>query len=225
MKFAYRESRLAWAVGLGLALLLGPALSHAEERGGREREALRRVQAALRSSQESLSSLESEKARLSSEKSALAQDNGKLVAEARKLTSRAQSVTMELQRAQSRQAELEGLLSAEKSELISLKAAHADLSAKLREQQQAVAVLRNLLTNSTAEKASLVKQNERLFETGVAIVDVFRSQNPLSTLASREPFLGLGRIQVNNIAEVWLDRLEDARYKADTQAIATLEAR
>lgn len=194
------------------ALLCCAVSAQAQDKNAREREALRRAQQALRTAQEAAATLERDKTQLASEKDALAQEKDRLSTDAKRANARVDGALAQARAAQAKAQALETDLSAVQQELAALKEAHQVQSQKLADAQRTVAATRGLLERSVQAQRILEARNKQLYDTGVAVVEVYRSRSPAEALARQEPFFGIGRVTLDNIAEKWLDRLESARY-------------
>lgn len=199
---------------LALVLLASAAPVQAQqEKASREREALRRVQQALRTAQEEQGSLQREKAKLSAEKDTLSQDLGKLDGELKRTASRVNAAQAEARAAQARSAQTESELAATRADLETLKAQHEAQGRQLQESQVRVKSVTALLERSTQAQKVLEARNQQLYKVGASVVEMYRSRKPADTLARQTGVLGLGEVTLENVAETWLDRLEEARFK------------
>lgn len=202
-----------WCRLLALALVLQGSAAMAQDKPSREREALRRVQQALRSAQEEAATLQRDKAQLAAEKEAIASDKGRLDQALRQSAAKASAVAAQAQSAQARVTQLEAELSAARQELDALKSQVATLTKQSQEQQQTVVAVRGLLQRNVQARQVLEARNAALYKVGAAAIEMYRSSRPKETLARQEPFFGMGTVTIENVAEVWLDRLEQARYQ------------
>lgn len=205
----------SWTAWLLSALMLGGIASAAHAQDGkssREREALRRVQQALRAAKEEASTLERDKSQLVQEKEHLAKAKDQAAFEARQTASRLNAAMAQSRQAQGRIEALEVELNALKQELASEKEARAQLAEQLAQSKQLVATTGAMLARSTQAQRILEARNQQLYDTGIAVVEMYRSRNPAETLSRQEPFFNLGVVTLENISDKWLDRLEAARY-------------
>jgi chromosome segregation ATPase len=199
---------LAW---LGGALLPTPAL--AQEKSSREREALRRAQQALRSAKEESVTLLRDKEQLSAEKAALLKDKEAIGAEARRTAARVAATQAQAREAQAQIAQLTADLEAVRAELATAKAQQASQATELADSQRTVRTVRALLESSQHKQRILEARNQQLYDTGVAVVEMYRSRKPSESLAQQSQVLGLGIVDIENISEKWMDRLQAARYQ------------
>jgi chromosome segregation ATPase len=200
---------------LALALLTSALPVQAQERASREREALRRVQQALRTAQDEQGALQREKAKLSAEKESLSQDMGKLDGELKRTASKVGAAQAEARAAQARAGQLESDLGTARTELEALRAQNEQQGRQLQESQARVKAVTAMLERSTQTQKLLEARNQQLYKVGVSVVEVYRSRNPASTLARQAAVLGMDEVKLENVAEAWLDRLEEARFKEE----------
>jgi len=205
---------------LALALLASALPVQAQEKASREREALRRVQQALRTAQEEQGALQREKARLSVEKEGLTKDVGKLDGELKRTSAKGGVRQAEAGAAEARAGQLESDLVATKAELDTLRLQNEQQARQLQESQARVKAVTAMLERSTQAQKLLEARNQQLYKVGVSVVEVYRSRKPADALARQAPLLGLREVQLDNVAEAWLDRLEEARFKEEDQAQA-----
>ncbi|MES2088886.1 MAG: hypothetical protein V4532_02710 [Pseudomonadota bacterium] len=198
-----------------LLALAGPAQS--QEKASREREALRRVQQALRVAQDEQSTLQRDKAKLATEKESISRDMSKLDGELKRTASKVGSAQAEARAAQARSAQLDTELTGVKVELEALKLQHEEQGRKLQDTQGRVLAVTALLERSTQAQALLEARNQQLYKVGVSAVELYRSRRPAETLARQEPVFGMAAVTIENVAEAWLDRLEEARFKEDVK--------
>lgn len=187
-------------------------------KGNREREALRRVQQALREAQAEQSTLQQDKTQLVAEKERLLQEKRTLDETVQRTAARAGSAAAQAKAAQQRVAQLEGELASAREALAAMTAQNEANLRQLAETRQTLGSVRTLLERSTQDQKLLQARNEQLFKLGVSVVDVYRSRSPADALARQEPVLGFGRVTLENVAELWLDRLEAARWSQPVDA-------
>jgi chromosome segregation ATPase len=196
-------ARLAFCIGAALAAGAARADSAGE---GRLREALRTTTAQLRS-------LEDERSRWKAGEASLQQELESLrtqLAAARRALARGGPAEAETKRRLDEQAAAaEGL----KESLAQCQAATRDATeaARAREDERA-----RLATQaaSLAERAKACEaKNERLYRVGKDVIDWLSNLGFGAALAAREPFLGLKRVELENVAQDYEDRLLDQRVK------------
>ncbi len=186
--------------------------------GSREREALRRVQQALRQAQAEQGALQQEKAQLNAENAKLVSGSRQLSEDLERARTRADHAQTQVRIAQGRADQLALELTTAQQALETLREQHANLSKQLQDSQATVTSLRAFLERSTKARTELEARNEQLYRLGVAVVEVYRSRQPAETLLLHRQLLGLDQIRLDNAAELWLDRLEAARWQALEQA-------
>ena len=213
----FKGIQMACGVAAVVGLMATTAEVHANDKGQREKEALRRVQQALRTAQSEAATLQQEKSTLTQDKERLAQEKVRLDQAVLQTASR-MNAALSSTRAASEQAELANARVAElTAQNQTIQTAKDALANQLREAQATVTSLRDLLTQSTAKHQVLVKRNQQLFEVGRSAVELYRSRDPQLTLADQSADLGSGVVRIENIAEIWLDRLEAARWQGEEQ--------
>ena len=206
-------TRVSMALPLLCALSLVAPVAHAEEKASREREALRRAQQSLRQTQE-------ERDTLAGEKATLAQDKDKLSSELQQTSAKVKGAESRAAAARARIDQLESSLKDKDKVLAESQAREADLQALLTKTQSALAekaaltsTLTGMLKTARTEQNTLTAQNQALYETGLALIDLYRSDSPSAWLKSVDVPLGLREVRVENLAEAFRTKLEAARYK------------
>lgn len=187
--------------------------AHAEEKGNREREALRRTQQSLRQAQAEREALEGEKA-------SLAQAKDQLAGELKQTSSKIKGAEAKAAQASAKASQLESQLKAKDQALTESQAREADLQAQLTKAQAVLSdkirlteTLSSMLKANTAELKQARAQNEAMYYTGRALIDLYRSDSPPAWLKGTDVPLGMREVRVENLAEVFRSRLDDARYK------------
>lgn len=198
---------------LVLVLALHGSAAMAQDKPSREREALRRVQQALRSAQEETAALQRDKVQLAAEKEAISGDKNRLDQALRLSASKASAAAAQVSSAHARATQAEASLAAARQELGAQQEQIAGLTRQLQEQQQTLIAVRELLQRQVQARQVLEARNAQLYNIGAAAIEMYRSARPAETLARQEPLVGIGAVRIDNVAEVWLDRLEQARYQ------------
>lgn len=194
--------------GLVLATCAVATPTWAQDKGSREKEALRRAQLALRAAQEEVATLQRERAQCTTERDTALKDK----AEAQKSSGLLASVQAQSRQSQGRVKQLEGELEALQQQLTQAKA-QQDLQAReLAQGQRSLRAVSQLLETSEQRQRILQERNQQLYDTGVAVVEMYRSRKPAETAAQQAVVLGFGLVDVENISEKWLDRLNAARF-------------
>lgn len=205
--------RTTWVVCLfALMTAVSSPTATAQDKGNREREALRRAQASLRSTQEQAASLQQEKASLLAEKEALIKDKQSVGAESQRHASRVAAAQAQARDAQSKAQSLEAELEQLRTQLTSAKELVNRQAAEIADNQRTTRAVRALLESSQQKQRVLEQRNAQLYEVGLAAVEMYRSRKPAETAARQAGVLGFGIVDVENISEQWLDRLNAARF-------------
>jgi chromosome segregation ATPase len=209
-----RQIATSAAAWLLLALFVFSVVpAHAEEKSSREREALRRVQQSLRQTQE-------ERDALNGEKSSLVQAKDQLAAELKQTAAKAKGVESKAAALRAQITQLEATVQSRDEALAAAQAREQDLNEKLLVTQSALAErtrlfdnVKGMLARSTQEQNTLIAQNKGLYDTGLALIDLYRSQSPSTWLKLQEATLGFQGVTVESLAETFRTRLDDARYQ------------
>lgn len=199
--------------GLILAISLVSLPAQAEDKGNREREALRRTQQSLRQTQQERDALEGEKA-------SLAQAKDQLSGELKQTAAKIKGAEAKAVQARAKVEQLEASLRDKDKALADAQAREADLQARLNQAQASLTdksrladSLTAMLRASTQEQRNLKSQNAALYETGRALIDLYRSDSPSAWLKGADVPLGFRDVRVENLSEAFRSRLDDARYK------------
>ncbi|HEX5373992.1 MAG TPA: hypothetical protein VFW84_14795 [Aquabacterium sp.] len=203
---------MAWLVMSGTAWAQGAEGA----KGNREREALRRVQQSLREAQAEQATLQQDKTQLTAEKDRLLQEKRTLDETLQRTAARAGSAAAQARAAQQRAEQVEAELASARQALAAMTAQNEEHARQLADARQTLGTVRTLLERSTQDQKMLQARNEQLYALGVSVVELYRSRSPADTLARQEPLLGFGRVTLENVAELWLDRLEAARWSQPT---------
>jgi len=213
-------THLAMASTLLCALLLSATPAHAEDKASREREALRRAQQSLRQTQE-------ERDTLANDKASLAQDKDKLASELQQTSAKVKGAESRAAAARARIDQIEAALKDKDKALADAQTREADLQARLTQTQATLAekaALTNTLTGmlkaAKLEQTTLRAQNQALYDTGLALIDLYRSDSPSAWLKTADAPFGLREVRVENLAEAFRTRLDAARYKTADSAPA-----
>lgn len=208
---------------LAMSTLLAVSMSaHAEDKGNREREALRRAQQSLRQTQE-------ERDALASEKANLAQAKDKAENELKQTGSRIRTVEAQARGTKARLDQVEANLKAKDEALQAAEQREQALQAELqktllalKEQSRTSASVSGLLAESSKENEGLKAQNKSLYGIGLNLVEVVRTQSPAAWLRAHDSLLGFKGVEAENLAEKFRTMLDDARY--NTPAVAATAA-
>lgn len=202
------------ALSLALMLCLAGVAVHAEasdKKASREREALRRVQQQLSQVQGQIASLEQEKGKL-------AEDLDKVQASSKVVESKAARLQGELNAGKQQQTSLT-------QELVLAKEALATAAQNLAETRKTLSEITLALQQAAAEKrdleaikvrnerdmASCERRNLALYEVGRSLMFRFEHKTCGETLAQKEPFTGLKKVETENLLEEYRDKLDDQK--------------
>jgi chromosome segregation ATPase len=83
-----------------------------------------------------------------------------------------------------------------------------------QEDARARAQLQAEIAASRKEIAAAQAKNARLYQVGKEIIEWLSSKGVATALWAREPFLGLKRVELENVAEGYRDRLQEQRLEA-----------
>jgi chromosome segregation ATPase len=192
------------------------AQADAERRASREREQLRRAQAQLQQTQAQLSSLEQEKMRMAQ---SLTEAEKARDAAQRRLGRLNRDLAQERQQREALQRDLELArqdAAALRSQLEQERRRLTETQASLSETQRRVAALdadkRALEGVRSRLERELVQSEERnkaLYAIGRDLMTRFERKTCNEILAEGEPFLGLRRVQTENLLELYRDKLDE----------------
>lgn len=199
-------------------LLLGVELASANPPNSREREMLRRAQRQMQDLQSQLASLQQDKAKLAQEQAQTTRE----VASTRDRLRRAQhALTTEKAAHETTRAELEQSgkelaalrerLTATAATLSDTRAALAASEAKLARAEANIRELQALKTRQEREIALCEDKNMKLYQTGRELMTRFEQKTCGEILAQKEPFLGLKRVEIENLLEEYRDKLDADR--------------
>jgi chromosome segregation ATPase len=218
---SFKASASGYGLRIGALTVLLVSLTcpaHAEEKSSREREALRRTQQSLRQTQE-------ERDALAGEKATLAQDKDKLSSALQQTSAKVKGAESRAAAARARIDQVEASLKDKDKALAESQAREADLQARLTQAQAAMAektaltsTLTGMLKAAKAEQTILAAQNKALYDTGLALIDLYRSDSPSAWVKTADTALGLREVRVENLAEAFRTKLDAARYNAPSTA-------
>jgi chromosome segregation ATPase len=201
-------------VSLALLLCLAGVSIHAEaadKKASREREALRRVQQQLSQMQGELATLQEEKARL-------AADLEKSQASSKEIEGKVAGLQRGLGSSKQQ-------LSAVSKELTLAKEELGTTAQQLAETRKALSETTQALQQTEAEKrnleaikvrterdvASCERKNLELYQVGRSLMSRYEHKTCGETLAQKEPFTGLKRVETENLLEEYRDKLDEQR--------------
>jgi len=203
------------ALSLALLLCMAGLAPHAEasdKKASREREALRRVQLQLSQVQGELAAAEQEKARL-------AADLEKAQASSKAETDKVAHLKHGLGASKQQLASVTTELAQVKDELATtaqhLAETQKTLAETTRTLQQTEAEKRNLETIKARNERDITScehRNLALYALGRSLMDRFEHKSCGETLAEKEPFTGLKKVETENLLEEYRDKLDDQKF-------------
>lgn len=202
------------SLSLALLLCLTGVGFHAEasdKNAGRVREAMRRVQQQLVQAQGQIAALEQEKARLT-------EDLGKSQAVSKAAEAQAASLQRETKAGKQQQ-------SSQAKELALVKAESSSIAQQLADTRKSLDEVTRELKLATADKTNLEalkSRNEReisacesknlaLYEVGRSLMERFERKSCGEILAQGDPFIGIKKVETENLLEEYRDKLDDQK--------------
>lgn len=203
-------------ITLFFALASAPAL--AEKKPNREREAVRRVQMQLQQVQGQIAALEEEKTKLGDEREQARK-------EAKAVKGKVGKLDKALSEEKARGEQLQKDLEAAKQEQAATKASLLESETRLAETAKNLLQTQQTLARTEADKRQLevlkVRQekeiagseakNLKLYQTGRELMTRFEQKSCAETLAQKEPFTGLKRVEIENLLEEYRDKLDEQK--------------
>lgn len=208
---SFAPQRLCAALILGLAVISLPA--QAEDKGNREREALRRTQQSLRQTQQERDALEGEKASLAQAKDQLSGELKQTAAKVKGAEAKAAQARVKIEQLEASLRDKDKALADAQTREAELQTRMSQMQASLSDKTRLADSLAAMLKASTQEQRNLKSQNAALYDTGRALIDLYRSDSPSAWLKGADVPLGFRDVRVENLAEAFRSRLDDARYK------------
>lgn len=191
-------------LAFGLALLALSGVARAESpTEARLREALRSAQAQLKALEDERAAARSAEAALQAEVEALRAQAGtaaRVPAEARRLAG-----------LQAKVAELNAEAKARQEALVRCEAASQQAGEAGRAAEAERARAGAALEQERASAAACQARNARLYRVGKEVLDWLSGLGVAEALAAREPFLGFKRVELENAAQDFEDRLLEQR--------------
>lgn len=203
-----------------LALLVPPAAAQTDLET-RLRDALRSATAQVRALEDERTALLAKQSQLESELKTLKEQGAPASADAA-VAAQYEKVFQEREQAYKAAVdEFNSRLQEERDQLLQMqesaqkwKGAFDEATARLK----AGANEREALQRQVADAGSQVErcqtQNQALFQVGNEILDRYRDVGVTDVIATREPFLGLKRVELENLVQDYDDRLLDNRFDA-----------
>ena len=211
----FRYDRIALSL-----VLLCAALSAAAQTTRQGSDGLARLQAVVQQ-------LTSERAALQADKTKLEARVSELETQLAAAQQEQTSLTGELARTQAseRQATANGdalsnRLEDARTRMQELVARFRETATNLQRTEQARGELKQQLAASTQQLDVCSKRNVELYQVGNEVLDRYESKGLWTVLRQKEPFTQLKRAQIENLAEDYRTRMDDARYSAPGSAAA-----
>jgi len=197
-----------------LGLLLGVALAAAlpwPVRAQSSTEA--RLRDALRTTTQQLREAEDERARLRASEASLREELEKAHAQgaaAAAAPRRSRASERELEELKGKLDEANRKLAAQDAKAT---ASAAECDSRVMEAGQKRDQAQGELADLRKRLAEAVAKNARMYAVGKEIIDWLSSKGFATALAAREPFLGLKRVELENAAQDYQDKLADQRFR------------
>ena len=194
---------------LGLVVLAGPVQAQSARQGN---DGVARLQAALQQLSAEKTTLQGEKTKLETH-----------VAELEKQLAAAQeeNKSISTQLAHSQAAEQQATANGEALNE-HLKQAHdrteelvthfRETASSLQQTERERGELQQQLAGSSQQLDLCTKNNVALYDVGIEVLDRYQSKGFWSVMKQKEPFTQLKRVEIENLAEEYRQRLDDARY-------------
>lgn len=200
-------------VGVMLASLVGSPAWAAKD--SREKQMLRRVQQQVQQAEQARTQAEQEKADLQAEKEKLKQEYRQSQLDADTATRAAAAAKAENARLEKEVRNLRNTLADTR---VRLEAVDKQLSDS---KQLQMTTAKTLMEVDTAKKQTASnlqdesrrlqvcrEQNGRLASLGLELIASYQQKSCKDAVLQREPFTGLKKVEMENLVEVWRDRLE-----------------
>ena len=206
-------ARLA-ALSLALLVCMAIMTPHADasdKKASREREALRRAQQQLSQVQGDLAAAEQEKATLAAD---LEKAQASSKAEAGKVASLQHGLgnsKQQLAAVTGELAQVKDTLAATAQQLSETRRTLAETTQTLRQTEAEKRQLESLKVRHEGDIASCERKNVALYAIGRSLMDRFEHKTCGESLAEREPFAGLKKVETENLLEEYRDKLDDQK--------------
>jgi predicted nucleic acid-binding Zn-ribbon protein len=208
-----------------LVLAVLPALGLAQSDERRQREVARRFQLQIQK-------LNADNAQLQQEKANLEKDNAELK---KKVKSSAAGMSRTRAQAKQEQQQLQEELTKSASESAQLRSRLADLEGKLqalsgrfdrseaqgraldgqvRELKARLEEQRQIIGRQVGMIDACTEKNTRLYQLNVELLDKYRSKGVSDALLQAEPFTQIKRIELDNVAQEYKDKLDQQRVES-----------
>jgi chromosome segregation ATPase len=194
---------------VGCALLAGAAHGQTTRQGGDQ---IARMQAVVQQ-------LASERATLQAEKTKLEARVAELEGKVKASEDKEKTFTADLARSQAaeqaaahdREA-LNARVEQARSRTDELVARFRETATTLQQTERERGELQQQLASSTSELETCSQRNVSLYEVGIEVLDRYESKGFWSVMRQKEPFTQLKRVEIENLADEYRQRLDDGRY-------------
>lgn len=200
---------------LGVSGLAGAADNDAKST--REREMLRRAQDALRQSQQENGSLAQGKAESEQKLQAA---NKQLEAARNASKSEQSAVRAKLKAATDAQAEVARQLEESRRQIAQLTVQQKETATTLSARESDVKRLQADLDGAKAAGASCEAKNLKLYEYSQQLVQAYDRKGVWAAMSQKEPVLGLGAVQKENLLQEYQQKLDAQRLQSSAQPAA-----
>jgi hypothetical protein len=215
---------MRWWVPLGAIILLAnPALAQTDLET-RLRDALRAATAQVRALEDERTALLAKQSQLESELKTLKAEGSPAASNAAGAAVAAQYEKVFQEREQAYKAAVDEFnmrLQEERDQLLQMqesaqkwKGAYDDAAVKLKAGASEREALQRQVADAGGQIERCQTQNQALFRVGNEILDRYRDVGVTDVIATREPFLGLKRVELENLVQDYDDRLLDNRFDA-----------
>jgi len=185
-----------------LSLLVCSLSAQAERREGGAADAMRKAQIMIRK-------LSMEKSRLQEESTQLAARVTELEGKVSELESGLEKNRRKLGKAEKNNDRLVGRIRNDSDKYRRLLEKYRDVSQTLKSAMRD----NTLLVSAVQERSQWTErcraQNEKLFEAGMGLLDKYKHKSMADVIRGKEPVLGLGRVELESVAQDYRFRLED----------------
>jgi chromosome segregation ATPase len=200
---------------ISAALLLGLAgfaqAADNDAKNSREREMVRRAQEALRQSQTDNAALAQGKADAEQKLKSAAAELSTMRNSSR---SEQSSLKAKLKAADDAQAQSASQLEEARRQIAMLTAQQKDTAGQLSNSESQLKQVRGELDTSKGANASCEAKNLKLYEYSQQVVDRYQKKGVWASLAQKEPVLGIGNVQTENVVQEYRDKFDSQRVSS-----------
>jgi len=197
------------SVLIACALLAGGAQAQTTRQGG---DAVARMQAVVQQ-------LTNEKATLQAEKTKLEARVSELESQVKASEDKEKSLSADLARSQAAEQAatrnneaLNSRMDQARSRTDELVAKFRETATTLQQTERERGELQQQVASTTAELQTCSEHNVALYGVGIEVLDRYESKGFWTVVRQKEPFTQLKRVEIENLAEEYRQRLDDGRY-------------